>query len=131
MTIKLPQLGGLFLSIISVGITTTARVHAQTAASTSLPEALNQATSSHSGDYLGNRTLGRQLTRILGVGFPEQEMELDAGTLAALVKELVYLQNSRDPILRVGDLPTPYTTSLLTLPRPQSSIGTEFIFENR
>ncbi|MFM7470239.1 MAG: hypothetical protein ACKO5P_01825 [Nodosilinea sp.] len=131
MTIKFAQVSGLLLTVLSMGILTTAVAQAETTPPNSLPQALDQLISGHSGDYLSNRTLGRQLTRIFGLGFPEQEMDLDAGSLAVSLKELMYLQNSTDTTLRVADLPTPYSTSLLTLPRRQPSIGTEFIFENR
>ncbi|MFZ4640394.1 MAG: hypothetical protein ACOYMP_08350 [Nodosilinea sp.] len=131
MAIKFTQISGLVLTVLSVGILTVPNAQAENATPTTIPQTVDNLISTHSGNYLSNRTFGRQITRIFGFGFPEQELESDARNSMVAFKELMYLQNSTDPILRVTDLPSPYNTSLLTLPRRQSSVGTGFIFENR
>ena len=95
-----------------------------------IPDALEDLMSNYSGDFFSNRTIGRQGARIAGFGFPEKELEWDASATSEVFHELMLLQNTVDPTLRVPDLATPYTSSLLTMPSTQSPlVGTEFIFE--
>jgi hypothetical protein len=95
-----------------------------------IPEALNDLMSTYSGDFFINRTMGRQGGRIVGFGFPDRELEWDANATATAFQELMLLQNTADPTLRVPDLANPYNSSLLTMPSSQVPlVGTEFIFE--
>jgi hypothetical protein len=74
--------------------------------------------------------MGRQGGRIVGFGFPDRELEWDANATATAFQELMLLQNTADPTLRVPDLANPYNSSLLTMPSSQVPlVGTEFIFE--
>lgn len=95
-----------------------------------IPEAFDDLMSTYSGDFFGNRTISRQAGRIAGFGFPERELEWDASATATAFQDLMRLQNTTDPTLRVPDLANPYTSSLLTMPSSQMPlVGTEFIFE--
>lgn len=95
-----------------------------------IPEAFSDLMSTYSGDFFGNRTIGRQAGRIVGFGFPERELEWDANATSAAFRDLMRLQTTADPTLRVPDLANPYTSSLLTMPSTQVPlVGTEFIFE--
>lgn len=95
-----------------------------------IPEALSDLMSTYSGDFFINRTMGRQGGRMVGFGFPERELEWDANATTTAFQELMRLQNTTDPTLRVPDLANPYTSSLLTMPSSQVPlVGTEFIFE--
>ncbi|QQE66449.1 hypothetical protein GFS31_31470 [Leptolyngbya sp. BL0902] len=95
-----------------------------------IPDAFDDLMSTYSGDFFSNRTISRQGARIVGFGFPEKELEWDAHATSAVFRELMRLQNTADPTLRVPDLANPYSSSLLTMPSTQVPlVGTEFIFE--
>ncbi|MEY3299637.1 MAG: hypothetical protein RLZZ597_2897 [Cyanobacteriota bacterium] len=95
-----------------------------------LPEAFDDLMSTYSGDFFSNRTISRQAARMGGFGFPERELEWDANATATAFQDLMRLQNTADPTLRVPDLANPYTSSLLTAPSSQMPlVGTEFVFE--
>lgn len=95
-----------------------------------IPDAFDDLMSTYSGDFFSNRTIHRQGSRIVGFSFPEKELEWDANATSTVFRELMLLQNTADPTLRVPDLATPYTSSLLTVPSTQVPlVGTEFIFE--
>ncbi|NET32418.1 MAG: hypothetical protein F6K19_10475 [Cyanothece sp. SIO1E1] len=84
-----------------------------------------------SGDFFKRRSLLNQIKNILGP-FPELRLERDSDEINEFFVEISDLQNSSDPTLRVPDLASPYNSSLLLLPTPQSgsrAIGSELLFE--
>ncbi|NJL47006.1 MAG: hypothetical protein HC929_05240 [Leptolyngbyaceae cyanobacterium SM2_5_2] len=96
-----------------------------------IPDAFTELLSTYSGDYFQNRTISRQGSRIVGFGFPERELDWDTHATSAAFRDLMRLQTTVDPTLRVPDLNTPYSSSLLTMPSSQSpATGSEFIFES-
>lgn len=105
---------------------------------TSIPEALNEVFFGYGGTHFDNRTIGRQFTFIFGPGgwdsarFPEREIEWDGDAVHRTYQSLLTLQTTLDPTIRVPDLPSPFSTTLMLLPSYQSSgpvVGSEFIYE--
>jgi hypothetical protein len=132
MNLKLSAISGLTLSLLAAGMTNCPAGFAQDAETTriTIPEALNEQFYQSSGTFFENRSIGRQVGHIFGFGFPEREIAWDAATISETVDNLLLLQNTLDPIIRVPDLANPYTTTLLTMPSGiQPTVGTEFIFE--
>lgn len=72
---------------------------------------------SNNRDFAGNRTLTGQLKRIFGP-FPENSMFRDARAVNELYRETFFKQMNSGPILRTIDLPSPFQSSLRTLPPP-------------
>jgi hypothetical protein len=132
MAIRLAHISGL-LGLFAATLTLAPAAIAQEGPTTDLPtipDAFNDLMSTYSGDFFSNRTISRQGARIVGFGFPERELEWDANATGTAFQELMRLQNTVDPTLRVPDLANPYTSSLLTTPSSQMPLtGTEFIFE--
>lgn len=82
-----------------------------------IPQAFDRILSSASGDFFDNRTVVGQTANLLGIGgFPEQRMERDAQAGSVAYRDLMILQNTLDPTLRVPDLTNPYSTTLLLTP---------------
>jgi hypothetical protein len=132
MAIRLKHISGaLVIAAAIVGMAPAS--WAQETSSTppqTIPSAFDDLMSTYSGTYFDNRTISRQWQRIVGFGFPERELDWDANATTTAFQDLMRLQNTIDPTLRVPDLASPYTSSLLTMPSSQSpSVGTEFIFE--
>lgn len=103
-----------------------------------LSETFNRAFTENSGTYFQNRTLGRQVDLIFGIGgidntsFPEREIDRDAELIYVLYQDALYQQSSSDPIIRTPDLPNPYSSSILQ--SPSSFLGgrvggSELVFE--
>ena len=132
MAIRLTHLSGM-VGLLAASLTIAPAAIAQEVSTHELPtipEAFSDLMSTYSGDFFSNRTISRQGARIVGFGFPERELEWDANATAAAFRDLMRLQNTADPTLRVPDLANPYTSSLLTTPSSQVPlVGTEFIFE--
>ncbi|MGB3312190.1 MAG: hypothetical protein WBG32_17915 [Nodosilinea sp.] len=130
MGIQLNHISGLALAVLAAAVITPAG-HAQDTAPETIPEAVDSLTTTYSGDYFRNRGITRQAKRIVGLGFPERELEWDADATAAAVQDIMLLQNTSDPTIRVPDLANPYTSSLLTMPTSSVPyVGSEFIFES-
>jgi hypothetical protein len=105
--------------------------HTQETSSQTIPEAFDALTTTYSGDYFRNRGIARQAGRIIGFGFPERELDWDTNATNAAVQDILLLQAAVDPTIRVPDLATPFTTTLLTMPSSRSPyVGSEFIFES-
>ena len=131
MAIRRVQTTGM-ASLVAATLTfaPAALAHEVEAQLPTIPDAFEDLMSNYSGDFFSNRTIGRQAARMAGFGFPEKELEWDANATHTAFRELLLLQNTADPTLRVPDLANPYTSSLLTMPSTQSPlVGTEFIFE--
>ncbi|MGB3137870.1 MAG: hypothetical protein WBG38_16250 [Nodosilinea sp.] len=130
MGIQLNHISGLVLAVLATAVITPAG-QAQDTAPQTLPEALDDLVTTYSGDYFRNRGTTRQAKRIIGLGFPERELEWDGDATAAAVRDIMLLQNTSDPTIRVPDLASPYTSSLLTTPSSSVPyVGSEFIFES-
>lgn len=86
-----------------------------------------------SGDYFRSRSVGGQLSLIVGLGgFPENRLSRDTASISSAYGELLILQTQNTPTLRVPDLPNPYTTSVQLLPASQFDsrvVGSELNFE--
>ncbi|HIK46349.1 MAG TPA: hypothetical protein IGR64_15930 [Leptolyngbyaceae cyanobacterium M65_K2018_010] len=122
------------LSLLAMAAVAAPAGFAQQTSSTppeTIPEAFDRLVSTYSGTYFENRSLGRQLGNIFGFGFPERELDWDGHATAVTYRDMMQLQNTAGPTLRVPDLATPYSTSLLTMPSSRAPyVGTEFIFES-
>ncbi|HSM82992.1 MAG TPA: hypothetical protein VLS96_14975 [Nodosilinea sp.] len=130
MGIQLNHISGLTLALLTAAAVAAPVGRTQEAPPT-IPVAMDELLSTYSGDYFQNRGMARQARRIVGFGFPERELDWDADATSAAVRDIWLLQGTADPTLRVPDLATPFTTSLLTMPSSQvPSVGSEFIFES-
>lgn len=130
MGIRLQHISGLTLAMVAAVAMTAPSARAQEANRT-IPEAMDDLMSTYSGDYFSNRTISRQAGRLVGFGFPERELDWDVNATTTAFNDLMRLQNTVDPTIRVPDLATPFSTTLLTMPSSQSPyVGTEFIFES-
>lgn len=105
-----------------------------------IPEAFDRAFFNDSKTFYQNRSFPRQLDVILGTGlpgraaFPELEIERDARLVNVVYRDALEQQVSSDPVLRTPDLPTPYETSILSLPGGLNRLGnpvegTEFFLQ--
>jgi hypothetical protein len=131
MGIQLNHISGLTLSLLTALALAAPSGQAQEASVQTIPDAFDDLTSTYSGTFNENRTITRQFNQIIGFGFPERELEWDADATAAAVRDVLLLQNTSDPTIRVPDLLNPYTTTLLTMPSSQTPyVGSEFIFES-
>lgn len=82
-----------------------------------VPQAFDRILSNASGDFFDNRSTVGQTANLLGIGgFPERQMERDAQALGVAHRDLMILQNTLDPTIRVPDLANPYSTTLLLTP---------------
>jgi hypothetical protein len=131
MGIQLNHISGLTLALLAAAAVGAPAGHTQETTPQTIPEAIDEATSTYSGTYFQNRTIGRQAANIFGFGFPERELDWDGDAMSAAVKDIFLLQATVDPTIRVPDLSTPFTTTLLTMPSSQTPyVGSEFIFES-
>lgn len=130
MGIQLNHISGLTLALLAAAALAAPAGHSQEAPQTIL-EAMDDLTSTYSGNHIENRSLSRQVKRIFGLDFPDRALDWDADATAAAVRDIMLLQNTSDPTIRVPDLANPYTTSLLTMPSSSVPyVGSEFIFES-
>ncbi|MFB8789384.1 MAG: hypothetical protein U7123_11160 [Potamolinea sp.] len=104
-----------------------------------LPDAIERAFYTDSGDLYRNRSIPRQIQYMFGPGlpgratFPDLEIERDALRLNRIYRDALQQQVSSDSILRTPDLPNPFSSTL----RQQSDFrrfgtrveGSEFILE--
>ncbi len=133
MAIRLKHISGALMVLTMATVAAPAGWAQEASRSTTqtIPDAFTELMSTFSGDYFSNRTISRQAARIAGFGFPERELDWDTHATSAAFQDLMRLQNTVDPTLRVPDLNTPYSSSLLTMPSRQSpATGSEFIFES-
>jgi hypothetical protein len=129
MGIQLNHISGLALAMLAAAVIAPT-AHAQDTAPETIPEALDNLGTTYSGDYFRNRGITRQAKRIFGLDFPERAIEWDANATSAAVRDILLLQNTSDPTIRVPDLANPYSSSLLTMPSSSAPyVGSEFIFE--
>lgn len=100
-----------------------------------VPEGFEALFYNRSGDFYENRTINRQITFLTGglnASFAEREIVWDAEAVHEAYEVHLELQSSTTPLIRVPDLPNPYTASLLTSPAYLGSsvvTGSEFIYE--
>ncbi|WP_088893253.1 hypothetical protein [Leptolyngbya ohadii] len=109
---------GLGLFSIVAGMAPSYQAMAQTATlEPTIPQAFNDAFYSNADTFFGNRSLGGQLSLILGIpGFPENQIRRDGRAVDRLYQEVLEQQVASDPTLRTPDLPNPFSGSLLTTP---------------
>ncbi|HZG38551.1 MAG TPA: hypothetical protein VEZ50_07700 [Nodosilinea sp.] len=131
MGIQLNHISGLTLALLAAAAVVVPAGQAQDTASQTIPEAMDDLVTTYSGDYFENRGIRRQAGRILGFSFPERELEWDSNATAAAARDILLLQTTADPTIRVPDLASPFTSSLLTAPSSRAPyVGSEFIFES-
>lgn len=129
MAIRLKHISGTLGILAMMALATPAALAQETPET--IPDAFDRLMSTYSDNFFGNRTPQRQTARMFGFGFPERELDWDAHATAAATRDLWLLQGTVDPTLRVPDLVSPYSSSLLTMPSSQvPTVGTEFIFES-
>ncbi|WOD38604.1 hypothetical protein [Nodosilinea sp. E11] len=130
MGIQLNHISGLALALLAAAVVAPA-AYAQEATPQTVPDAMDDLMTTYSGDFFRNRGITRQAKRLVGIGFPERELEWDANATSAAVRDLLLLQTAADPTLRVPDMASPFNTSLLTMPSSRTPyVGSEFIFES-
>lgn len=131
MGIQLNHISGMTLALLAAAAVIAPAGHSQETSPQTVPDALDELITTYSGDYFRNRGITRQAKRIVGLSFPERELDWDSDATAEAVRDLWVLQAAADPILRVPDLANPFTTSLLTMPSSsRPTVGSEFIFES-
>lgn len=100
-----------------------------------IPDAINRAFFSDSGDIYRNANARRQVQFLLGIGsparnaFPENEIRRDAERIEGLYRDLLEQQISSDPLIRTPDLTNPFNTSLRSLGTNQRVFGGNQILE--
>lgn len=81
----------------------------------------------------GSRSIIGQFNDFFGLfGTPEGKIFRSAQDIHYMYRQVMYQQTSLDPILRVQDLPSPFDTSVRSLPGsfPNSRVvGSELVFE--
>lgn len=96
-------------------------------------ETLGDLTNRRSGNYYDHLSALSKIGFITGLGgFPDQRINRDTEALSEAYQELLVLQTQNTPIIRVPDLPNPYTTSVQLLPASQINsrvVGSELNFE--
>ncbi|WP_017298443.1 hypothetical protein [Nodosilinea nodulosa] len=131
MGIQLNHISGLTLALLAMAAVAAPAGHAQDTTPQTIPAAMDDLVTNYSGDFFRNRGIVRQGKRILGLDFPERSLEWDSNATAAAVRDIMALQNTSDPTIRVPDLATPYSSSLLTMPTSSAPyVGSEFVFES-
>ncbi|MBD2108027.1 hypothetical protein [Nodosilinea sp. FACHB-13] len=129
MGIQLNHISGLTLALLAAAVVVAPAGQSQETPQT-IPEAMDELTTTYSGDFFRNRGLTRQAKRLFGLDFPDRSLDWDGNATAAAVRDILLLQNTSDPTIRVPDLASPYTTTLLTQPSTSVPyVGSEFIFE--
>lgn len=102
-------------------------------------EALETGYFQNSKNSFDSMSLFRQWIGITGVSefprgsYPEISIERDDRIVNAVYRDAMMQQTISDPYVRVPDLPSPYNTSLMTLPSLQTGrvIGTELVYDRR
>jgi hypothetical protein len=88
-----------------------------------IPEAFNEAFFDNNKDAIFDNSIGGQITTFLGLPFPEVGTARDARRITNLHREVMYLQNTADPVMRTDDYPNPYNSSLLEALRSEGTGG--------
>ena len=78
-----------------------------------IPEAFTNTFFRSNKDSIFDNSIGGQFSTVFGFPFPEVGTNADARRIRDLHREVMYLQNNADPILRTDDYPNPYNSSLL------------------
>lgn len=102
----------------------------------SIPDAINRAFFSDSGDIYRNASIRRQAQFLFGIGtparsaFPENEIRRDAERIEGIYRNLLEQQVSSDPTIRTPDLTNPFNTSLNLLGTNQRVFGGDLLLES-
>lgn len=129
--------GVLILVATATGFTSAATaeptLNTQSSGYEPTAELFDRAFFKNDPNFFRNRSFGRQLNLILGIGsYPEKEILRDAESINNLYRSAIERQVSRDPIIRTPDLPNPYETSVLqstSIDVNSPPVGREFVFE--
>ncbi|MGB3614244.1 MAG: hypothetical protein WBA10_10660 [Elainellaceae cyanobacterium] len=71
---------------------------------------------SHDEIFFNNRSVARQVSFLLGTGFPDNEITRDGERVHEVYETVLLQQTTSDPLLATPDLPNPYSSSILTAP---------------
>jgi hypothetical protein len=131
MGIRFKAIGSLFVLLVAgTAFQSKAIAESQTPA-----EAFERTYFKNDRNFYDNGTVFRQLDWMFGFrnSFPESEIARDAEAVNNLFHDTLQQQVGNDPYIRTPDLPTPYTSSVMSSPRLNMNklrTGTEFRFEN-
>ena len=96
----------------------------------SIPDAVDRAFFGSGENFQDVR---RPIEALIGVPkFPENAIARDGANIHRIYRDLLHQQVSGGPIIRTVDLPNPYNTSILLLPKTNVSnrvVGSELVFE--
>ena len=98
-----------------------------------IPNQMNREFFRRSESMLDESDAARAVPSVFGFPeFPENAIRKDGKAVNQLYDTLMQLQLSGEPVIRTADLPSPFNSSVQTLPANQISgtIGGEFIFES-
>ncbi|GAB4340485.1 MAG: hypothetical protein Fur0042_01170 [Cyanophyceae cyanobacterium] len=88
-----------------------------------IPEAFHEAFFDSNKDAIFDNSIGGQFSTLLGLPFPDSGTARDARRITELHREVMYLQNTADPVMRTDDYPNPYNSSLLEALRSEGTGG--------
>jgi hypothetical protein len=134
MRVQFKSLTGALAILTTVCISSTAKAQTSPANEYSQYETLSdrfeQVFYTSDKEYTKNRSLGRQLDFLFGIGglntsFVENEITADTKAITIFYKDELLKQGSSDRVVRTRDLPNPYDTSILQSPRPNVDSGVE------
>lgn len=127
------QLKHIIRGTVAVAVVLAAAPAALAQDAQTVSEAFNELFSTSSRDFYTERNIFNQTAILIGVGgFPEQRINRDSQAINAAYQNLLQLQTTLDPTIRVPDLANPYVGSLLLTPSYQTTgggVGSEFLFE--
>ncbi|MGF1513061.1 MAG: hypothetical protein ACFB5Z_05110 [Elainellaceae cyanobacterium] len=67
-------------------------------------------------DFFNNRSIARQVSFLLGIGFTDVEIVSSGENVHDVYEDVLRLQANSGPIILTPDLPNPYQTSVLLSP---------------
>lgn len=109
-------------SVMAQELQISPAIEAANASGKTIPEEIERAFFEHDPDFFENRKIHRQISYLFGPGilvsnsFPENEIARDAKEIFAVYNAVMAAQTSAGPRIRTVDLPTPFTTSVRTMP---------------
>lgn len=80
-----------------------------------IPDAFERTFFSNDRNFYDNRSPVREIKALIGP-FNDNEMISDGKAISSLYRKLLNQQTTSDPFIRTPDLPSPYDTTLLSLP---------------
>ena len=144
MSLRFSWLTGILIIVAAATVPVAATAQSASSSNSSgyatPAEAFNRAFFRNDPDFFNNRSVGRQLNFMFGIGsllrnsFPENEIIRDAELVDSLYKDTLKQQVSSGPIIRTRDLPNPYETSVLQNPSLKGNspvVEREVVFETQ